>query len=136
MGKSNVFAGFLVVSGISLMLFIPFVFAHSSSLEADLMGEEIMGVMPEGEANWRIESDGMKRMKVEVDDVNLADGTMLSVDACGIFNIGMIEINGMQGDIDLREKNGDMVPMCNVGDMVSVMNGTTTILSGELMEED
>lgn len=124
------------ILGLAAILFLaPFVFASGMRLEADLMGEEIDGIFPEGNAEWRMESDGFSRIKVDVDEVNLPDGEMLMVSACGMEDIGMIEIMGMEGDLDLREKNGDMAPVCEAGDMVEVMHNGSTVLFGTFEEE-
>lgn len=105
-------------------------------LRAELMGHEVDGVMPQGEADWRMLDDARgNRLKVDVEDINLPDGTVLDVLACGT-GIGEVLLEDGEGDIDIREERGDKVPMCEVNDEVSVMHASSTILFGTFMDED
>src|SRR5690348_10001465 len=47
-----------------------------TELQAVLMGPSIKGEVPKGQAEFRSD-DGRRRLKVEVEDVNLANGTKL-----------------------------------------------------------
>lgn len=105
-------------------------------LRAELVGPDIAGETPDGKANFRITDNHGKRLKVQVEDVNLPDGTMLNVSACGSSTVGVIALDDKEGKIDLREKKGASVPNCVSGNIVEVMNGTTTILSGTLMPKN
>lgn len=105
-------------------------------LRAELTGPEISGVIPDGKAEFRLTDNQGKRFKTQVEDVNLPDGTLLKVSACGNSNVGTIVLDDEEGRIDLREKKGAAVPTCVSGDTVDVINGTTTILSGVLIPKN
>lgn len=57
---------------------------HCSRGQGTLSGPAINGVVPTGKVEWKGNSFCQPlEMKVEVSKVNLPDGTVLSVDACG-----------------------------------------------------
>jgi hypothetical protein len=85
-------------------------------------------------------------MQVEVKDVNLPDGTTLSVDACprGVPSniVGSITLKGGAGKLLLSKLDGDRtndnVPFCDMrfGDSVKVLRGSTVIVSGCVSNKD
>lgn len=93
-------------------------------------GTAINGEIPKGHADFRILSRNRgNRLNVSVQNVELADGTLLDVSACGM-KVGTISLKLGRGQISIQEKNGGTVPTCGTGKTVSVANGTNTILSG------
>lgn len=99
-------------------------------LRTRLAGDAIDGVVPQGQAEWRMTDNQGNRFNVQVEDIHFPDGTMLDVSACGFSELGTIVLKDSEGHLDLREVKGDTVPICIEGDTVSVMNGVATILLG------
>jgi hypothetical protein len=106
-------------------------------LRAKLAGPAIQNRTPEGSADFRIDHNGQRtRLNVEVEDVNLPGGTVLMVaivhggvsTAAGTITLS----NNGFGELELESQNGAMVPAAQSGDMVTVSNGTTTIVAGVL----
>jgi len=100
-------------------------------LQARLSGSAINGETPGGQAEWSQSHSGIQRISIEVEDVNLPNGTVLSVSACGA-DIGSITLADGSGELELNSQNGATVPTCAAGDPVTVANGGTTILTGTL----
>ena len=104
-------------------------------LRTNLAGAAIGGKTPGGNAEFRSEpAKGRTRLKVEVQDVNLPAGTMLSVSIShgGVVTAaGIITLNAFGfGELELDSQDGDTVPAVVAGDLVIVMNGGVAILSG------
>lgn len=94
-------------------------------------------VTPEGNADFRSDSKGRTRLNVEVEHVNLADGSVLTVafvHAGVSTNIGTItlKIASPENELELDSQKGDTVPALVAGDMITVSNGPTVILAGAL----
>ena len=101
-----------------------------SRLKTRLAGAAIAGKTPEGSAEFRSESiKGRTEFKVEVEHVNLPDGTTLDVSVNGTV-VGHITLKFGGGELELNSQDGDTVPAVVKGDMVTVANGGTTILAG------
>jgi hypothetical protein len=120
---------------------------HCSEGRGTLAGPELNGAMPEGKAEWRGNDFCQPlEMKVEVSKVRLADGTELTVDACGSGGapnpIGIIRLKGGSGKLELSKLDGDPnnddVPFCDVrfGGVVKVLHGGSVILSGCVSSSD
>lgn len=101
-----------------------------SRLRTRLAGAMIAGKTPEGNADFRSETNkGRTEFKVEVENVNLPDGTTLDV-SVGIAVVGHITLKLGGGELELNSQDGDTVPAVVTGNMVTVANGGTTILAG------
>ncbi|HEV8635377.1 MAG TPA: hypothetical protein VG370_14210 [Chloroflexota bacterium] len=114
---------------------------HCSRGEGTLSGSAINGKVPSGKALWQGNSFCQPlAMQVEVSNVNLPDGTVLSVDACARGTpsniVGSITLSGGSGKLQLSkldgDPNNDNVPFCDMrfGDAVKVLQGSTIIVSG------
>jgi len=103
-------------------------------LRTPLAGGAISGRTPSGNADFRSESDRNRtRLNVEVENVNLSDGTMLGVMVthAGVStSIGQIRLHGGFGELELNSQDGDTVPAIVKGDMITVSNAGTAILTG------
>ena len=106
---------------------------NDTQLRTRLAGAAIQGKTPEGNAEFRV-CRGRTEFKVEVENVNLAAGTILtvSVQHSGVTtSVGQITLSALGfGELDLQSQDGDTVPAVQKGDMVIVSNGGTAILSG------
>ncbi|HEX8161288.1 MAG TPA: hypothetical protein VF538_05420 [Pyrinomonadaceae bacterium] len=91
-----------------------------AEIEIKLAGALINGVAPEGDAKLERESEGT-HLRVRVDRVNLADGTVLNVLIDGV-KVGAITLNDRKGEIELRTDRGQPVP--------PVVNGTNVTVTG------
>jgi hypothetical protein len=100
-----------------------------------LAGNSIAGELPKAHAEFRNRADrGRTRLNVEVEDVNLPAGTVLTV----VFEhngasttLGTIQLDAFHaGELELNSEDGDMVPAVQPGDTVSVFNGNVKILTG------
>lgn len=101
-------------------------------LRTRLAGAAIQGKTPEGNAEFRSDSRGRTSFKVEVENVNLPDGTLdVSVQSGGVTTpVGHIKLRAGEGELELNSQDGDTVPTVQKGDMVMVSNAGTTILAG------
>ncbi len=100
-----------------------------------LTGPSTSGPAPYGHAEIRTESDrNRSRLNVEVEDVNLAAGTMLDVmvDHAGTrMKVGTIKLDAQKsGELELNSQDGDSVPAVQKGDIVIVMSADVAILTG------
>ena len=100
-----------------------------------LSGGTIAGLKPSGNADFRaIAAQASNRLNVEVEDVNLAPGTKVSVFVDGV-QVGSITISAAPvrgGELELNTQDGQSVPSIKAGAVVVVRNGATAILSGVL----
>jgi hypothetical protein len=108
-------------------------------LRTKLTGTAIAGVTPSGDAKFESRSDRMKA-SVEVEDVTLAEGTALDMwhnsgsnTPCAGTLLGSEVLDGFGGaDLNLDNRRGDSVPAMIAGDFISVCQGATPLLSGNL----
>jgi hypothetical protein len=103
-------------------------------LRTKLAGGAIAGKRPEGNADFRSEQ-GRTRLSVEVENVNLPDGTVLTVSVqhgTVITVVGTITLNSAspENELELDSQHGDTVPAIVAGDMATVANGAAVILAG------
>jgi hypothetical protein len=104
-------------------------------LRTNLAGAAITGKKPEGNADFR--NDGTRtRLNVEVENVNLPDGTVLTVQvtlpggvATTVGTINLLAAN-LENELEIDSQNGGVVPAIVSGTMVTVLNGATVILAG------
>lgn len=104
--------------------------APETCLKASLTGSAISGVMPKGKAEFCSETEEQAvetELEVEVEKVNLADGTMLTV-KLNRTNLGTITLKQHRGALHLRSETGD-VPVAHKGDMVSVSAGNRSVVA-------
>ena len=103
-------------------------------LRTRLTGATIQGRTPEGNADFRSDSRGRTRLNVEVENVNLPSGTVLTVSiqhGATVLRAGTITLSAaVENELDLDSQDGDVVPAIQAGDMVIVTNAGTTILVG------
>jgi hypothetical protein len=116
--------------------------AHAASgkvqearIQTRLTGGPIAGVTPSGSARFRSRRTA-SNFSVEVEDVNLADGTKLNVTLMrGTISIpaGSLTLALHLGEIDVNTNDGDLVPQAKAGDIVVVSDGSgTALLTGVL----
>ena len=103
-------------------------------LRTNLSGAAIQGKTPSGHADFRSEAGGRSRFNVEVEDVNLPQGTVLTVtiqSGSTTTQVGSIKLSQFGGgELELNSQDGDMVPAAKAMDIVIVSNGATPILAG------
>jgi len=108
---------------------------ETTRVRTPLTGASLNGQTPNGHAEFRVES-GRNRTKlnVEVEDVNLAEGTTLTVmvDHAGArTKAGEIKLDALRsGELELNSEDGDVVPTVHKGDIVIVVNAGVAILTG------
>ncbi len=105
-------------------------------LDTKLAGGAIGAKRPEGNADFRSQT-GRSRLNVEVENVNLPDGTVLTVSVIqGAVStvVGTITLNSAiaENELELDSQNGSTVPALVAGNMVTVANGAMIILAGAL----
>lgn len=88
-------------------------------------------VNPHGFADYNLYADGNREIEVEVQDVNMADGTVLDVFVDG-NQIGQASLLGQTMNLTLRTEDGQDVPVTEDGSAVEVKLGTTVVVSGVL----
>ena len=103
-------------------------------LRAKLAGPLIQNRTPEGSADFRSDHNSRTRLNVEVENVNLPAGTVLTVAVLHggtSITAGTITLSSTGfGELELESQHGAMVPTVQPGDMVTVTSGTTTIVAG------
>lgn len=100
-------------------------------VESKLAGAPINGLTPKGEAEFRLQDGGRRRIKVEVEKVNLPSGTILRVFVDNL-SIGQIALNSrLEGRLELDTENGQIVPHLQGASSIVVMNqaGATVVSS-------
>lgn len=105
--------------------------AEEVRLRATLSGDPIGEVTPRGESRFRQDTDGERRFRTTVQDVDLPAGTELEVAVAGSA-VGVIVLDdNNDGELRLRTEDGDSVPLMAEGDEVSVTGPDgAAILSG------
>ncbi len=101
-------------------------------LKARLSGAAIAGKTPEGSADFRSQTS-RTRLNVEVENVNLADATVLDVTLthAGVATaIGHITLKLGAGELELESEHGAAVPAVQKGDVVTVANAGAAIVVG------
>ncbi len=87
-------------------------------------------INPHGQAEWQLYPSGNRELEVEIEDVNLAQGTSLTAFVNGNA-IGLVVLDGRgRGRLKLRTEDGQAVPVVNDGSTVQVRNGTTVLVAG------
>jgi hypothetical protein len=120
---------------------------HCSRGEGTLSGPAINGKVPSGKVKWQGNAFCQPlELEVEVQNVNLRDGTVLDVDACarGVPSniVGRITLRGGSGKLHLSkldgDPNNDNVPFCDMrfGDAIKVLQAGTVIVSGCVSNDD
>jgi len=103
-------------------------------IQTRLTGGAINGVVPSGNARFRSRT-GSSNFSVEVEDVNLPNGTVLTVTlnrGGAILPAGSLTLTARFGEIDVNTKDGDVVPQAQSGDIVVVSGGGDPLLTGVL----
>ena len=99
-------------------------------LRTDLTGGAIAGKTPHGHAEFRSQTGrNRSQFNVEVENVNLADGTSLEVDVNGA-KVGTLTLKLGEGELELNSQDGEVVPAVQKGDVVTVVSTVGAILSG------
>lgn len=128
MGKSRLFGMALSLLTVLALVDAGQLVAKDSGarLKAKLAGAAIAGKTPEGSAEFRSQTKGSS-LEVEVEHVNLADGTVLSVSIThlGVVTaLGNITLKLGEGELELESQNGAVVPAVQKGDVVTVADST------------
>ena len=88
------------------------------------------GINPHGLAAYEVYQGGNRELEIEAEDVNAADGTVLSFFVNG-NQVGQAALSGQRAKLKLESERGQTVPTINNGSTVQVKNGgNTVILSG------
>ncbi len=105
-----------------------------SVLRSPLTGGGLGGIRPSGEVEFRDDRlTRSTRLFVEVNDVNLRDGSEVEVEVNG-RRMGKIRLSGSRrgGELELDSRNGERVEPLKAGDMVRVLAPSGPILAGAL----
>jgi len=102
----------------------------SSKIEAQLSGAMLNGLIPKGESESESFTDGSSKFEIEVENVNLPDGTMLNVLVDGT-KVGTLTLALHRGQLELRTGNGATLPQINSRTRIVITNAAgATILAG------
>lgn len=87
-------------------------------------------VNPHGDATWELYQSGNREIEVEVEDLSLPPGTVLTAFVDGT-SIGQLVVDDRQkARIKLKTEDGQSVPTVNNGSTVQVRNGSTVLVNG------
>jgi hypothetical protein len=104
-------------------------------IQTRLTGGAINGVTPSGSARFRSRGTS-SNFSVEVEDVNLPDGTKLNVTlmrGTTVIPAGSLTLALRLGEIDVNTNDGDIVPQGKAGDIVVVSDaGGAALMTGVL----
>lgn len=113
--------------------------SSETRLKTRLAGAALEGLTPSGAADFRWDSARNRgRLNVEVEDVKLAEGTMVTVSwmrdmvktTLGTIRISAAPIRG--GELEFSTTDGQPVPSLKKGDVIIVDGPAGTILAGVL----
>lgn len=104
--------------------------AAETRLTAGLTGAKINGITPSGHADFRAR-EGRAQLNVQVEDVNVAVGSVLDVFLDGI-QIGTITVAAVTlgGELELNSQDGAIVPSVASGSLVVVKLGDKAVVAG------
>ncbi len=88
-------------------------------------------VNPHGAAEYQLYANGNRELEIEIEDVNLANGTVLNFFVDG-NSVGQMPVNLQKAKLKLRTEDGQTVPVTNDGSTVEVRNGATILVNGVL----
>ncbi len=89
-------------------------------------------INPHGNAAWQLYQSGNREIEVQVEDLTLPTGTVLTAFVDGA-SIGTLTVDIQQkARLKLRTEDGQSVPTTNDGSTVDVKNGTAVIVAGVL----
>lgn len=86
-------------------------------------------VNPHGDATYEVYDSGQRELEIEAEDVNAADGAILSFFVDG-NSAGQAAVRQQKAKLQLKTELGQAVPTVNGGSTVQVRNGATVILNG------
>ena len=100
-------------------------------IEVRLAGAAINGLVPKGHAKFRSEATGRRKLNVEAEKVNLAQGTVLNVLVDGT-KVGELAVGPfLEDELELDTNNNQFVPVINANTAVVITNQQgATVLSG------
>ena len=101
---------------------------NGNNLFAALTGATVNGVLPNGFAEYEIESS-RRELEIRVRQVSFPTGTQLNVLVDNV-SVGQLVLDRNEGRLRLRTDNGQAVPVVVAGSSIQIINGNTTILSG------
>ncbi len=86
-------------------------------------------VNPHGDASYEVYDSGQRELEIEAEDVNAANGTILSFFVDG-NSVGQASLLDQKAKLKLKTEFGQSIPTVNGGSTVQVRNGATVILNG------
>ena len=86
-------------------------------------------INPHGDATYEVYDSGQRELEIEAEDVNAANGTILSFFVDG-NNVGQVSLFDQRARLRLKTEDGQFVPTVNGGSTVQVRIGATIILNG------
>ena len=86
-------------------------------------------INPHGDATYEVYQGGNRELEIEAEDVNLADGTILSFFVDNNL-VGQMSLALQKAKLKLKTEDGQNVPNVNDGSTVQVKNGSTTLVAG------
>lgn len=131
MKAKKIWAGFLVAVVMSALMAVANAKAAGAEtrVRAQLAGAAINGAVPKGQAEFRARIANTQ-LKLQVEDVNLADGATLNV----LVNnnpVGQMTLALRRGSLQLNTGDGDAIPPIGLGSTVVVTNQAgATIVPG------
>ena len=87
-------------------------------LRANLTGARIGALVPKGRAEFCVDAS-RATLKVQAEDVVLANGTVLPVSVNGT-TVGSIVLSFQKGELQLNSQDGSFIPAIQKGDRVTV----------------
>jgi hypothetical protein len=132
-----VWKGLLVLAALAMWVSVPFL---SSEVKAGsgvpiLVRSAVLtavggGANPHGAATYEVYSDGQRELEVEIEDLNLAAGTVVTAFIDG-SSVGQMTLGiDHRGRLRLRTQDGQTVPNVNDGSTADVRNGQSILVTG------
>lgn len=104
--------------------------SDSTKIEAQLSGAMLNGLIPKGEAELESFTDGSRKFEIEVENVNLPDGTVLNVVVDGT-KVGTLTLALHRATLELKREDGATLPQINSRTRIVITDSTgNTILAG------
>lgn len=136
--NTRIFRVTLIAAAVFAWVALPFILQNRVSANGDSLPILVRtanlvsptgSINPHGAAEFQLYESGQKELEVQIEDVSLANGTVVEAFVGG-NSVGMFTLDLQRGRLKLRTADGQTVPDVPAGATVEVRNGATVLVAG------